>query len=66
MKTVNENIKNYIEENELSLSKIAKASGITYNNLWAIMNRRNSIRLDDYVALCRAFKEPLEKFIPKK
>lgn len=66
MNTVNENLKTYIEENELSLSKIAKATGITYNNLWAILNRRKSIRLNDYVALCRAFKEPLEKFIPKE
>lgn len=65
MATTNENIKNYIEENGLSLSKISKASGITYNSLWGILHRRQSIRLDDYVALCRAFKEPLEKFIPK-
>ncbi len=65
MKTVNENIKNYIEANGLSISKIAKETGIKYNSLWGILHRRQSIRLDDYVALCRAFKEPLEKFIPK-
>lgn len=60
-----ENIRRYIEVNDLSEKKIAKEAGIDYNHLWKILNKNKSIRLDDYVAICRAFREPLEKFIPK-
>lgn len=60
-----QNIKNYIEANDLSEKKIAKEAGLDYNHLWKILNKNKTIRLDDYVALCRAFRESLEKFIPK-
>ena len=63
--TVIEKIKTYIETNDLSLKKIAEAAGIGYYSLWSMLNRNQTIKLDDYVALCRAFKEPLDKFIPK-
>lgn len=58
-------INNYIEANGLSVPKIAKEAGMDYVRLWAILNRNNKISLDDYVRICRACKEPLEKFIPK-
>lgn len=63
--TVIERIKLYIETNNLSLKKIAEAAGIGYYSLWSMLNRNQTIKLDDYVALCRALKEPLDKFIPK-
>lgn len=56
-------INDYIKTNNLSLPKIAKESGIDYYKLWSILNRNRDIKLTDYVALCRAFKEPLETFI---
>lgn len=56
-------IKAYIEENNLSMPKIAEAANMTYIQLWSLLNRWKTINLGDYVALCRAFKEPLEKFI---
>lgn len=68
-KTINDSIieklNAYIEANNLSVKKIAKAAGIEYNHLWKILNKNKTIRLDDYVAICRAFREPLERFIPK-
>lgn len=69
MDTINDSIidkiNEYIEVNGLSVKKIAKEAGIDYNHLWKVLNRNKTIKLEDYVALCRAFKEPMEKFIPK-
>lgn len=59
------NIRDYIFKNDLSLSKIAKESGMDYYHLWSFLNRNQNIKLNDYIALCRAFREPLEKFIPE-
>lgn len=58
-------IKDYIATNNLSLPKIAKEAGLDYFKLWALLNRSQTIKLTDYVALCRAFREPLETFIPE-
>ena len=60
-----EKINTYIEANGLSIPKIAKAAGMKPIKLWSILNRNSRISLDDYVAICRACREPLEKFIPK-
>lgn len=69
MDTINDSIidkiNEYIEVNGLSVKKIAKEAGLDYNHLWKILNRNKTIKLEDYVALCRAFREPMEKFIPK-
>ena len=60
------NIKNYIYANDISLSKLAKESGVSYHQIWAILNQSYTIKLGDYVAICRAFKEPIDFFIPKE
>lgn len=60
-----ENIKDYIRVNNLSMRKIAAESEMTYYRLWSILTRNKGIKLNDYVALCRAFREPLDLFIPK-
>lgn len=69
MDTINDSIidkiNEYIEVNGLSVRKIAKEAGLDYNHLWKILKQNKTIKLDDYVAICRACKEPLEKFIPK-
>ena len=57
-------IEQYIITNDISLSKLAKESKIPYHRLWAIFNQSNTIKLGDYIAICRAFKEPLDFFIP--
>lgn len=59
------NINRYIEANNLSVQKIAQEAGIEYHRLWSILFRSGSIKLSDYVALCKAFREPLEFFLPK-
>ncbi len=59
-----QNIKLYIDYNNLSLTKIAREAGMTYIRLWSIMNRNQGLKLTDYISLCRAFQEPLERFIP--
>lgn len=60
------NINNYIKEYNLSVSKIAKEAGISYHQLWCLLTKRGSIRIGDYVAICRAVREPFDFFIPKK
>lgn len=64
-KEVIKNINKYIEKNDLSIKKIANESGITYHKLWSILTQTYSIKLGDYVAICKAFHEPLEMFFPK-
>ena len=58
-------INEYIKANNLSIPKIAEEAGMDYFKLWAILNRKHQIRLTDYIAICRAFREPLETFIPE-
>ena len=58
-------IKRYIEINDISLTKLARTSKIPYHRLWVILNQSYTIKLGDYVALCKAFKEPFDFFIPK-
>lgn len=62
-RTALDKIKAYIEDNDLSIPKIAKEAGMTYIQLYCLLNRTQTINLGDYVAICRAFNEPLEKFI---
>jgi transcriptional regulator with XRE-family HTH domain len=58
-------IKEYIEDNYISLNKLAKASGISYHRLWCILNQSYTIKLSDYIAICSALKEPFDLFITK-
>ena len=62
LKRINE----YIQKNGLSLRKIAAAAGMDYVQLWSLLKRKRSIKLSDYVALCQAFREPLDIFLPKE
>lgn len=61
-----DNIRKYISDNDLSLGKIAEASGIRYISLWQIFNRNSRISLSQYVSLCHAFDEPLDRFLPEQ
>ena len=56
-------INNYIEENNLSHKKIAEASGMTYQQLYQIRKQNQYLKLREYVALCKAFNEPFDKFL---
>lgn len=60
------NINDYISANNISLTKLAEASGILYNTLWAILNKNKDITVKDYIAICKALNEPVEYFIPKE
>ena len=64
-KEVIKKINNYILENDISITKLAKVSGISYHKLWSILNQSKTINLSDYVAICEAFQEPFELFISK-
>ena len=62
-KKVIQKIKEYIEVNDISLNKLADASGITYHRLWSILNQSDTIKLKDYIAICQAFQEPFDLFL---
>jgi len=62
-KEVVSRIRTYIEENNLSLPKIATASGMPYQRLYHLLYNSQLIKLREYVVLCQTFKEPLEFFI---
>ena len=64
-KEVIKKINNYILENDISITKLAKVSGISYHKLWSILNQSKTINLSDYVAICEAFQEPFELFLSK-
>lgn len=58
-----DNINAYIVENGLSHVKIARAAGLSYQQLHQIRHKNRRLKLAEYVQLCRAFDEPLERFI---
>ncbi len=60
------NINDYISANNISLTKLAEASGFLYNTLWVILNKNKDITVKDYIAICKALNEPVEYFIPKE
>lgn len=53
----------YIEENNLSHSKVATAAGMTYQQFYQLRHKNQCIKLREYVRLCEAFNEPLTRFI---
>lgn len=59
-------IREYIISNDISLKLLASASGISYHRLWAIINQNLTINLGDYLAICKAFKEPFDYFLDEK
>ena len=64
-KKVLASIKNYIFDNDISIKKLSKESEIPYHRLWTIINQNRKITIGDYVAICKAVREPLDFFIPK-
>ena len=56
-------INSYIVENGLSHRKIAEAAGMTYSQLYQLRHKNQTIKLREYVALCKAFDEPLQRFL---
>lgn len=60
------NIKNYVAKNEISLSKLANVMNTSYHNVWFLLNQKKALNVGDYIAICRAFDEPLDFFIPKE
>lgn len=59
------NIKEYILENDISVKKLADEAGIAYHRLWSILKQNCSIKIGDYIAICKACNEPFDIFIPK-
>lgn len=56
-------INDYIRYYNFSLRKIAEKSGMTYQQLYYLLNNKQVIKLHDYVRLCEAFDEPFNKFL---
>ena len=61
-KEVIRRIREYIDKNNLSLPKIAKASGVPYQRLYHLLYGSQLIKLREYVALCNTFDEPFDFF----
>ncbi len=61
--TVVKKINEYIEFNNLSHSKLAKAAGMSYGKLYALRTMAQRIKLEDYFNLCNALNEPFERFL---
>ena len=61
-----QNINEYILINDISLKKLAKATGILYNTLWKNLNKNKDISIGHYLAICKALNEPFDFFIPKE
>lgn len=59
------NINEYITRNNLSISKVAKEAGISYHQLWCILTKRDTIRIGDYIAICKAVREDYAFFLPE-
>lgn len=53
----------YIDRNNISLPKLAKAAGIPHSRLYRICYKESRISLEDYVRLCNATGEPLNYFL---
>ena len=53
----------YIKENNLSIRKIAAESGMTYQQVYQMLNKKQLIKLREYVSICKAFREPFDKFL---
>ena len=64
-KKVLDNIKRYILDNDISIPKLATESKIPYHRLWTIINQSSKITVGNYVAICKAVREPFDYFIPK-
>ena len=58
-----ERINAYIEENNLSHTKVAEAAGMTYMQLYQLRHKNQCIKLREYIRLCEVFNEPFERFI---
>lgn len=59
-----EKISRYILDNDISLKKLAKEADMPYHRLWCLLNQNGTIKLADYVAICKAVKEPFDLFLP--
>lgn len=58
-----ENIKAYCKANDISLTKLAKASGMTGNQIYYLSSGKQTLTLDMYVRICKAVREPLDYFL---
>ena len=56
-------IRDYILDNDISVYKLAEASGIPYHRLWFLLNKSQTINVADYIAICNAIKEPIDLFL---
>ena len=62
--TLNERMKQYIFDNDLKQSTIAKKMGILESKFSMMLNGKRKILADDLRSFCKAVKESPELFIP--
>lgn len=60
---VRERIRNYIRTNNLSMTKIAREMGLTYQQFYHLLSDKRMLKLSEYIKLCKALQEPFEVFI---
>jgi transcriptional regulator with XRE-family HTH domain len=56
-------INDYIESNNLSIKKVAVATGMSYQQLYQLLHKNRCIKLREYIRLCKAFNEPVDAFV---
>lgn len=56
-------IASYCRRNNISLRKLAKAAGLTNNQIYFITTSRGRINLEQYVNICNALNEPVDYFL---
>ncbi len=57
-----ERIKGYIDSIGIKQQKISELTGIPANTLSTMLSGKRQIRIDEYVAICRALGVSVEKF----
>lgn len=62
-RTVSGRIARYCKDNDISLRKLARAAGLTNNQIYFITTNRGRINLEQYVSICKALNEPIDYFL---
>lgn len=48
-----ENIKHYIEDNNMNQTAIARKAGITKQAMSSVMNGKRKLQADEYLSICK-------------
>lgn len=63
---VRDAIKQYLYENGIKQSYLAKKIGMSAPTLSALLNGKRSFEIEEYVSICNALELPFDFFMPIK